>query len=212
MARARMPEKTILLICIAVIAVLTLGMLALCHFKLKAIKKVRQETADLAKKAGELQKKISKLTEKEEERDRFAIEIEEYEKMLPDAKEVEGLMTVLSEQARFSECEVSDFSLVAERARMVRGGAPQTTYTKVNFEVSLSCRKRQKGYFAACKFLNLLERYERFIAADTFTVKSGKGMGESMSMELKAHTYVFTGKKAAAGGRKKPARPGARRG
>ena len=46
---------------------------------------------------------------------------------------------------------------------------------------------------------------------DKVGIEGGKGMGESMSMEHKAHTYVFTGKKAVAGGKKKPARPGARK-
>jgi predicted GNAT superfamily acetyltransferase len=64
-----------------------------------------------------------------------------------------------------------------------------------------------KGYYSACKFLNLLERYERFIAVDGFSMSAGRGADTSMSMDISAHTYMFTGKKAAgkstAGGRRR---------
>ena len=90
-------------------------------------------------------------------------------------------------------------------AMMRGGGAGQAAYKKIKFECSVSSRKPRKGYFSACKFLNLLERYKRFIAADEFEIKAGKTGGASMTMDLSAHTYMFTGQKAppkgAAGGR-----------
>ncbi len=203
--KIRIPEKTLLIVSIAVSVVLVGSFSALCYMKWKAVEKVRQECDVLTRKANELQKKINKLGEKEEERDRLAEKIHEYEKILPDAKEVENLMTMLSEQGRRSDCDVRDFSLVEKRGggrgRSTGGG----TYEKVKFECSISSKKPGKGYYSACRFLNLLERYERFIAVDEFSMSGGRGSDISMGMDISAHTYMFTGKKVvekpAAGGR-----------
>lgn len=198
MARVRTPEKTLMIISIIVSFVLVAGFSALCYMKQKAIEEVRKESDKLAKQANELQKKIDMLGTKEEERDRLAKEIHEYEKILPDAKEVENLMTMLSEQGRRSGCTVRDFSLIESRGARGRGGVAGGAYEKVRFECSVSSSKEGKGYFCACKFLNLLERYERFIAVDTLSIAGGRKGDAAMVMDVSAHTYMFTGKKASA--------------
>lgn len=199
MARVRTPEKTLMIVSIIVSFVLVAGISAFCYLKWKKIEEVRMEAEKLSKEAKELQKKIDKLDEKKVERDRLAEQIDEYEKILPDAKEVENLMTMLSELGGRSDCTVSDFSLVEIRRRgAAAAGAAGGTYEKVPFDCSVSSGKEGKGYYCACRFLNLLERYERFIAADRFTIDGGRGSGDTaMSMDLSAHTYMFTGRKSA---------------
>ncbi len=194
MARVRTPEKTLMIISIIVSFVLVAGLSALCYMNWKKVQEVGEETDKLTKKADGLQRKIDKLDEKQEERDLLAKKIHEYEKILPDAKEVENLMTMLSEQGRRSDCIVKDFSLVEKRTAR-RGQAAGGVYAKVQFECSAVSSKPGKGYFCACKFLNLLERYERFIAVDDLVITGGKKGSATMAMDVSAHTYMFTGKK-----------------
>lgn len=209
MARVRTPEKTLMIISIIISFVLVAGLSALCYMKRKKVQEVREETNKLVKEAEALQKKIDKLDEKREERDRLAAEIHEYEKILPDAKEVENLMTMLSDQGLRSDCSVKDFSLVEKRVAR-RGRAAENVYGKVEFECSISSSKPGKGYFCACKFLNLLERYERFIAVDDLMITGGKKDDTTMAMDVSAHTYMFTGKKVQSGAAKR-GRAGAKR-
>lgn len=196
MARVRIPEKTLVIVSIAVAFVVVAGLSALCYSKHRKIEGINKETSELRKQVQELQKKINLLPLLEEEMDELVEQIVEYEKILPDAKEVENLMIMLSEQANKSDCSVGDFSLIETRRTMAaRRSAGQAAYQKIKFECSVSSRKLGKGYFSACKFLNLLETYKRFIAVDDFDIKGGKKEGISMTMNLSAHTYVFTGTK-----------------
>ena len=75
MARARIPEKTLMIISIVVSFVLVAGLSALCYMKWKAIEEVRKESDKLTQEADALQMKINMLEDKEEERDRLAAEI-----------------------------------------------------------------------------------------------------------------------------------------
>jgi Tfp pilus assembly protein PilO len=197
--RARTSEKTLMIASIAVFVVLVGAFGVLCYRTNKEIKKINKETEAIKAQSRELQVKIDKLPGMEKERAELAAQMTEYEKILPDAEEIENLMTMLSEQADLSDCDVSDFSLIADRTPVGRGrGAATGAYKKVKFDCTVSSSKKRKGYYCACKFLNLLERYERFIAADNFTLRAGQDADTAMHLDLSAHTYTFTGKMAPA--------------
>jgi Tfp pilus assembly protein PilO len=198
--RARTSEKTLMIASVAVFVVLVAVFAVLCFRSHKQIKKIQKETEAIKKKSRELQVKIDKLPGMEKERAELAAQMAEYEKVLPDAEEIDKLMTMLSEQADLSDCDVSDFSLIADRAPAGRGRAATAAYKKVKFDCTVSSAKKRKGYYCACKFLNLLERYERFIAADNFTLRAGQDADTAMHLDLSAHTYTFTGKMAPAAG------------
>jgi Tfp pilus assembly protein PilO len=206
--RGRASERTLLIVSISVFVVLIGTFSALSYRAKNEIERIEGETKVIERDIRQLQKKIDQLPDLEKERDRLAAVSKEAEKILPDAEEIEGLMTMLSEQAALSDCIISDFSLVPDTrggGAMAARGAAAAAYKKVKFECTVSSNKLKKGYYCACKFLNLLERYERFIAADDFTVRAGTDAEVSMHLDLSAHTYTFTGTKAtpgAAGGRR----------
>ncbi len=160
-------------------------------------KQIKRMHAEIAK----LSNKIKQIPEMERLRDALSKKITEYEKILPDKKEVEGLMSMLSEQAELAGCKVHDFSLVGGKRRLGMAAGP---YRKIRFQCTVTSSREGKGYIAAMTFLNLLERYKRFIAADSFSIAKGGGEGESMQMRLNAHTYMFTGAgPSATGGRRR---------
>ncbi|MFC1671752.1 type 4a pilus biogenesis protein PilO [Planctomycetota bacterium] len=196
--RPRASEKMLVIVSISVFVVLAGTFAGLSYKAHKTVLETREETKVINAAIRKLQSKIDKLPAMQAERDELAARMAENEKILPAAEEIENLMTMLSEQAALSDCKVSDFSLVAGAPTpgMRPGAAAAAAYKKVNFSCAVSSNKLRKGFYSACKFLNLLERYERFIAADDFTIRVGGDAEISMHLDLTAHTYTFTGKMA----------------
>jgi Tfp pilus assembly protein PilO len=193
--RARTSEKTLIIIYVSVFVVLIGVFVGLSYKTWKEIELIRAETEELRIQIADLEVKIAKLPALRKQRNELLAQMAEYEKMLPDAKDIAQLMTTLSDQAGRSDCSISDFTLLPDTQRGPAGTAGGGAYKKVKFTCTVSSAKRQKGYYSACRFLNLLELYERFIAADNFTLSAGTDAETSMGLNLAAHTYTFTGVK-----------------
>ncbi len=199
--RARASEKTLLIVSVAVFVVL-IGLFTFLSYTTKQnITKAEDATRALKVEISKLDQKIKKIPAAKEKKDELEAMMEEYERILPDAEEIENLMTMLSEQAVLSDCNVSDFSPLSDSpgGRQRGTAAAAGSYKKVKFDCTVSSSKRRRGFYCASKFLNLLERYERFISTDEFTLRAGTDAETAMHLDLTAHTYTFTGTMAATG-------------
>ncbi len=139
------------------------------------------------------EEKIAQIPALDAERTRLTEVVEEYVRILPDEKEVEALLETLSElkqEAGLVPDAIESFTFVPEPAAAGRHA------TSANFQKYIRQVRLRATLFQFATFVNLLERYKRFIQVDSFNIRpQAEGMEHDINMQMSTFTYSRTKKK-----------------
>ncbi|NOZ23612.1 MAG: type 4a pilus biogenesis protein PilO [Planctomycetes bacterium] len=145
------------------------------------IQKARTEIITYRKKIVKAQQRIKEIPALREKRYALTNAVEEYVKILPDGREVEALLDTLSDLRKEAEVELISFRITRE-ARRGKGGSRK-------FEKHTRQAKLVGEFFNIAKFINLLERYKRFMSVESFSLKPKEG--KMLDVDLKFSTYTY---------------------
>lgn len=182
-----MDEKQKMAIALAVVIAIAAGLLFLIY-KERSLAVATQAKIDKCRKdIKACEAKIAEIPALEAERNRLTAVVEEYVRILPDEKEVEALLETLSElkdQSGLAPDAIESFTFVPEPASSTRGG------TSANFQKYIRQVRLRATLFQFATFVNLLERYKRFIQVDNFNIPGGDTREHDISMQMSTFTYT----------------------
>jgi Tfp pilus assembly protein PilO len=188
-----MDEKQKLLVAIAVAVILAAGLAYLIYRERNVATETQTsiDTCRTAIKAAEA--KIAEIPKLEAERQELIKFVEDYVRILPDEKEVEALLETLSElkdQAGLAPDAIESFQFAQDSTSM--RGRP----TSANFQRYIRKVDLKANFFQFVTFVNLLERYKRFIQVDSFGIKpKTEGGGSALDIVMQLSTFTYTRKK-----------------
>ena len=190
-----MDERQKLLIVIAGLAAIAVGILYLLYREYTSAQEtqVSIENTRMAIKTAEA--KIVDIPSLEAERARLTEVVEENVRILPDEKEVEALLETLSElkdQSGLAPDAIDSFQFVQEPASAKGRGT-----TSANFQKYVRQVRLRATLFQFAVFVNLLERYKRFIQVDSFSMKP---QAEGAELDINMQMSTFTYSRASKGG------------
>jgi Tfp pilus assembly protein PilO len=195
-----MDERQKLLVTIASIAAVAVGLLYLDYREYTALAETRNtiENTRAAIKAAEA--KIAEIPTLEAERARLTEVVEENVRILPDEKEVESLLETLSElkdQSGLTPDAIESFQFAQESA-----SARGRSTASANFQKYICQVRLRATLFQFATFVNLLERYKRFVQVDSFSMKP-EATGAELDVNMQMSTFTYT--RGAKGGAAKAA-------
>jgi Tfp pilus assembly protein PilO len=136
-------------------------------------------------KLRDLHEKIAAVPLLRQEQQKLAGELEEYETILPNDRELNKIFDTLSEYEKRAGLKIQTFN--PTRDRKTTSNALETSYRQVSYELDLA-----GDYFSLAKFLSLLENHDRFVQVDSFTIKQkGQEGGPVNDIGLKLSTFVY---------------------
>jgi Tfp pilus assembly protein PilO len=193
---ARLSEKQVTAVTIAVFAALTIGLGAAAYYV--NVKMAAGKNDELKKRAEEentLTQKTTKQRDLENQLREIEGRYEEFKKILPGERDVDMFLNECIEtNAQASGISVARLVPVIEKKAGLPGGkqAAAEPFAKVSYEI------RANGEFhKLVKFMSLLENSTRFIKVDFFTImpKTGSGTNEVVDnneMSVRVTTFVLT--------------------
>jgi len=144
------------------------------------IQKARKEITSYRQKIVTAQQRIKEIPALREKRYALTNAVEEYVRILPNGREVEALLDTVSDLKKEAEIELMSFRI--ERGQRRRGGSR-------NFEKHTRQTKVVGEFFNIAKFINLLERYKRFMSVESFEMKPKEK--KMIDADLKFSTYTY---------------------
>lgn len=133
--------------------------------------KVRATEKDWANR-NSFKQQISRLNEK----------IDYYEKKLPGEKEIPAILEYLSEAAKRLNVRLTEIKPIEQSENKHRG----EIYYSVPILLKAEC-----GYHQIGRFINELERADRFMKISDIKIEAGPTQGNTLSIELITVTYVM---------------------
>ncbi|MEW6355950.1 MAG: type 4a pilus biogenesis protein PilO [Planctomycetota bacterium] len=180
MAR-ELTEQQKLMVAAAIGILVVAVLLYMIYSAQSQIQAARTEITNYRQKIVKAQERIKEIPALREKRYALTNAVEEYVRILPDGREVETLLDTLSDLKKEAEIELTSFRIMQE-ARRGRGGSQ-------NFEKHTRQAKLIGPFFNIAKFINLLERYKRFMSVESFTMKPKEGT--MLNVELRFSTYTY---------------------
>jgi len=175
------------LISLLVVIVVVAGIITWLVMGVRQSRKLNVSITEKAAKLQDLHAKIAAIPGLRQEQQKLAGELEEYETILPNDRELNKIFDTLSEYEKKAGLKIQTFS--PTRERKTAANVPETSYRQVSYDLDLT-----GDYFSLVKFLNLLENHDRFVQVDSFTMKQKRQEGSANvanDISLKLSTFVF---------------------
>jgi Tfp pilus assembly protein PilO len=179
-------RKTLISVIIVIAA-----LLGVTTWLVLGIRESRRLDGSITEKGARLQKlneKIAAVPALRQQQQKLATELEEYETILPNDRELNKIFDTLSKYEQKAGLKNKTFN-PSRDARLGTSGS-ESLYKQVSYDLELS-----GDYFSLAKFLNQLENHDRFVQVDTFSVKQkSQENGPVNEISLKLSTFVFDAK------------------
>jgi len=150
------------------------------------IKQARTEITTCRQNIVKARQRIEEIPALREKRYALTNAVEEYVRILPNGAEIEALLDTVSDLRKEAEVELTSFRIVRGATRR-RGGSR-------SFEKHTRQTKLVGPFFNIAKFVNLLERYKRFMSVESFSMKPKEDTpqgGKVLGVDLKFSTYTY---------------------
>ncbi len=151
-----------------------------------------------------LNEKIGSIPQLRQEKGKLQDELTEYETILPNGRELENLLDMLTEFTKDSGVTILEFK--PERERQDKPGESSSSYKQVSYDL-----KVDGDFYQVTKFINLLENYKRFVRIDSFEMGKrdlDEPIGETA---LRISTFVYDPKSEPAAKKRAATRTAARK-
>ena len=182
-----MSEKQFLLIGVAIVILVVGAFGYLTYTEYQELQKLKGEVADLIKKIDGHREKIAKIKGLQEEINILDSEFEEQREKLPDSKELENLLEIIS----YLCTETGVDKPKRMKKQEVRGQPGAKAAVGGIEEIVYDCELDGK-FFNFVKFLNWLEHYKRLIRVRTFALRGGGKKGEAKADRLQNPVLGYT--------------------
>lgn len=182
-----MDEKQKMIIAAAV-GVLLVGVLLYLTYSAKTQKEAAEkDIAAFQKRFREARERIKEIPALRQKEFELNNAVNEYVKILPTEQEVEKMYDTVNDLKDEAGIQLSSY-----RPGKQAGKSRQKMSS--NFQMHTRDIRISGNFFAIVKFINLIERYKRFMRVESFDLKPTEG--DILDSTVKFSTFTYTPKKA----------------
>lgn len=149
------------------------------------IQQARNDIAQFQKQSKDAKQRISEIPALKQKEFQLSNAVNEYVKILPTEKEVNALYDTLNDLKDTAGVMLSGLKLSS-------GSAASQKKMSANFQMHTRDTKVSGPFFKVCTFINLLERYKRFMRVEVIGMKPiGEGGQVQLDAALRFSTFTY---------------------
>lgn len=170
----------------AAVGVLLVGVLLYLTYSARKQKELaEQNIATYMKKTRDARDKIKQIPALRQEEFQLDNDVKEYVRILPKEAEINKLYEIVNDLKDEAGVKLERYTIGREAKGRKKMSASFQTHTRD--------LKLKGKFFSVAKFINLIERYKRFMRVESFDLKPGGDEGvDELDASLKFSTFTYT--------------------